>query len=723
MSRYLLLAGVSALLVLTICAYLPVFQAGFIWDDDAYVTNNWTLRSLGGLLSMWTQPGAIPQYYPLTHTTFWFEYHLWRANATGYHLVNVLLHVSSACLIWLILRRLALPGAWFVAAIFALHPVHVESVAWITERKNTLSGMFYFLSMLAYLEFRPLVGDPSTGRGQGRRAYVLSLAAFCAALLSKSITCSLPAALLLLTWWKRGRLAWRDVLPLLPFFAVGIIMSLITVWMESKHVGAIGDDWALSPLDRILIAGHAVWFYAGKLVWPVNLAFIYHRWEIDAGIWWQYLYPAAALAVLVVLWFARRRIGRGPLVAGLFFGGTLVPALGFVNIYPMRYSFVADHFQYLASLGIITLIVGLVAATSQRIGSAAVKVAAILGVAVLALLGTGVWRQTHIYKDLETLWRDTLDKTPTAVIAMNNLGRELIRQKRGVEAIPYLQEAVHLRSHDLKYRNNLASAYLDAGRLEDALRTFRYALRQDPNDILTNYNFGCVYAQRGRFDQAIPHFKQVVQLGAEYEKSGRRVSAAVIRNIHQAREALARALLDDTKVLLGRRQRHTAVDLLTETLPLIPEAFEPRRLLADLLAASGRPHDAVIRYRECLDLQPESADVLNALAWLLATHPDPTVRDGKEAVALAERAVQQHYKNASVLDTLAAALAETGQFDRAVEVARQARDAANRLGARQLAESINKRLQLYTAHIPYRETFTSSGAQTGTRADPPRYTR
>ncbi len=340
------------LVLITLLAYQPVWRAGFIWDDDFYVTNNTPLHTVDGLWGIWFKPGTTIQYYPLVFTSFWAEYHFWGLQPLGYHLVNVLLHALNAILLWRVLQQLKIPGSWWAAAIFALHPVSVESVAWITERKNVLSGFFYLLAVLAYLRFRPLT-DRESARAGDWRYYPLVLALFLCALLSKTVTCSLPAVLLLLVWWKNGRVERRDVLATAPLFVLGVASGFMTTWMEKHSVGANGAEWALSFVQRCLVAGRALWFYTGKLFWPRNLTFIYPHWEINAGVWWQYAFPVAALAVLIALWRVRSRIGRGPLVAVLFFAGTLVPALGFFDVFPFRYSYVADHFQYLACIGLI----------------------------------------------------------------------------------------------------------------------------------------------------------------------------------------------------------------------------------------------------------------------------------------------------------------------------------------------------------------------------------
>jgi tetratricopeptide (TPR) repeat protein len=468
------------LLVVTLVAYQPVLRhAGFIWDDDSYVTENPTLRSVDGLKGIWIKPGTTIQYYPLVFTSFWVEYHLWGLQPFGYHLVNILLHALNALLLWLVLRRLEIPGAWLAAMIFAIHPIQVESVAWITERKNVLSGLFYLLAALAYLRFRPLTDAKPSGAWDWR-IYPLLIALFLAALLSKTVTCSLPVALLLLVWWKTGRVAKRDALALAPLFALGAALGLVTVQME-KHAGAAGAEWTLSFVQRGLVTGRALWFYATKLFWPHNLTFIYPRWEIDAGVWWQYAFPVAALAVLIALWWLRSRIGRGPLVATLCFAVTLAPALGFFDLYPFRYSYVADHFQYLACIGLIALTASAAAAMYQRAGQQGRDSGRLATALVLVLLVVSTWKQAHIYRDQETLWRNTLTRNPAAWMAHNNLGAILIQQGKIEEGVWHSEQALQLNPDDSEAHYRLGVALERAGKTNDAIWHYQQALRTQPD--------------------------------------------------------------------------------------------------------------------------------------------------------------------------------------------------------------------------------------------------
>jgi hypothetical protein len=354
---------VAIVVPLTLLAYLPAWNGGFIWDDNGHITKP-ALRSAAGLLRIWLEPGATQQYYPIVHSAFWLQFHAWGLNPLGYHLINILLHALSACLLAGILRRLAVPGWWLAAALFALHPVQVESVAWITELKNTLSGVFYLAAALTYLRF---------DERRTPALYAGALSWFALALLSKSVTATLPAGLLIGFWWKRGRLDWtRDVRPLLPFAAIGIAAGAMTVFMERTFIGAQGSAFDFTFVERTLIAGRAVCFYLLSLVWPANLAFNYPRWPISQSTWWLYLFPLAVAAMLAAAWWVRDRT-RAPLAALLFFGVTLGPALGFVNVYPFRFSFVADHFQYLACLGMLSLAAATVVKAIDRYRLAAAR--------------------------------------------------------------------------------------------------------------------------------------------------------------------------------------------------------------------------------------------------------------------------------------------------------------------------------------------------------------
>jgi tetratricopeptide (TPR) repeat protein len=551
----------SLLIVATFVAYQPVWHAGFVWDDDAWTTGiSVLLRDFSGLRRMWCQLSALQQYYPLSGTTFWLDYHLWSFRPLPYHLENVLLHAFAALLFWVLLRRLQSPGAWFAAAIFALHPVMVESVAWVTERKNVLSLVLYLGALLAYGRFTRFWNDEhncaSSTEGVSQRdwpAYALALTLFSAAMLAKVTAFSLPPVLLLVGWWKRGRIRWReDVVPVLPFLALALGLGLLIAWLEWHQVGAIGSEWAIPFPERCLIAGRVFWFYIGKLVWPANLCFVYPRWELDAGSWKQWLYPITAGATLVALWLARKRIGRGPAAAALFFVGTLFPVLGFLNVYFMRFSFVSDHWTYLPSLGLIALAGALVARAAERCRvPMALEGFAVVVLPVLALL---TWSQGHIYHDIETFWRDTLMKNPNAWMAHNNLGLALQEHGNNLEAKMHYEEALRLKPDYADAHNNLGRVLVRLGRLQEGIKHFEKAVQIRPGMVAAHFNLGVASEQAGRLQEAIGHYEQALRLSPDYAPAHNNLANLLAEDGHltEAIEHYRRAVAADPQLETAR---------------------------------------------------------------------------------------------------------------------------------------------------------------------------
>jgi tetratricopeptide (TPR) repeat protein len=624
----------TIIVVASLLVYLPALQSGFIWDDDNYVTANQALTSLDGLRRIWIEPGAVPQYYPLTFTSFWVEYRLWDLQPLGYHLVNVLLHALNALLFWRLLRVLEIPGAWLAAAVFALHPMHVESVAWITERKNVLSGACYLGAALAYLRFAPPLEPRSDAQGVRWAWYGLAFLLFTGALLSKTVTASLPAALLLVLWWKRERIGWRDVVPLIPFFIVGLSAAAMTVLMERTHVGAQGADWAFSPVEHVLIAGRIVWFYLWALVWPSNLTFIYPRWQIDAGLWWQYLFPLFGLGALAMAFMLRQRLGKGPLVAALLYVGTLVPALGLFNVYPMRYSFVADHFAYLANLVVIAAGTALAARMAEAFRlepSTQHRLAA----AVLVLLGILTWQQAHIYHDAEALWSDTVAKNPEGWVGLVNLGGVLADQGRLDEAIAYMESAGQRWPGSPEVHNALGAMWDQQGRFDDALAAFEEALRLEPRYYEAHTNIGIVLTTKGRYAEALEHLFTAVRLKPEYSEASYHLATALrlMGRYTEAAKYYASALLLDP----GRAEAHNGLCMVQleqgraadagrhcgEAIRLneqYPEAYEN---LARALRMQGRLDEGAALEKRASSLRQQLAEAHRNSGVILAEQGKP----------------------------------------------------------------------------------------------------
>ncbi|MDH7482778.1 MAG: tetratricopeptide repeat protein [Armatimonadota bacterium] len=606
--------GAVAIVLMVVVAYIPSLDGAFIWDDDANVTQNMTLRSWKGLVEIWTNLRANQQYYPLTHTSFWIQYHLWNLNPFAYHLANILLHALNAILLWFILRRLLIPGAWLAAAVFAIHPVHVESVAWITERKNVLSGAFYFASMLAYIRFAGLDGTS----GSPRR-YWMAFVLFICAVLSKTVVSTLPAALLILIWWKKGRLKWSDVLPLVPFFLLGAGMGQLTAYLEKHHVGAVGEEWNMPLINKILVAGRIPWFYAWKLVWPINLTFNYPKWHINPTEPLQYIYPIGVVILIVSLFMLRRVIGNSPLAAVLYFGVTLVPALGIFNVYFMRYSYVQDHFQYLASVGIIVLISGMLATVAKKFESLS-----FIGAApILLILGVLTYRQCFIYKDCQTLWLDTIAKNPDSWMAHNNLGNEYTHQGRLDLAVKEYKEALKSNPKEPEIYYNLGTALVRLGRIDDGIKQYKTALRLDPNYADAHSNLAVSLAAKGQTEEARKHYVIALKLNP--------------RN--------ANAHYNFGTLLAMEGKVDEAISHYKRALELNPDFVEGHINLGDILSRKGNYEEAIQHYSKAVQLRPNFAQAhlsLGALYALMQNY-DEAIEHLKYGLELSPKNAEGHY--------------------------------------------------------------------------------
>jgi Tfp pilus assembly protein PilF len=665
------LAAAMLLVSMTVVAYVPVFSAGFVWDDDYHVTENRNLRSLDGLRRLWFQPSrpgqlVTPQYYPLTHTTFWLEHQLWDDDPFGYHVVNVLLHACSALLLWTILRRLRMPGAWVAAAIWAVHPVMVESVAWVTERKNVLSGVFYWAAILAYARFDGLFEDEPRPRRLGW--YAAAFVAFACALLSKTVTSTLPAAVLLLTWCKRGTIRAKDVWPLLPFFLAGAGMGSVTAWMERHVVGATGADWNLTLAERVLIAGRAVCFYASKLLVPVGLSFNYERWDLDPSAAWQWALPAAVAAASLVLFAWRRRIGRAPLAAWLFFVGTLAPALGFFDVYPMRFSFVADHFQYLASAGAIVLVVhGVAVATRHVARRSMATVTALVLVGLVALTAA----RARAFHDSEALWRDTLAENPRSWLAYLNLERHYASAGRLDLAVDAVRAALALRPNDPKAISQLALDLSRLGRRDEARREHERAIETEPHDAGAIYNYGQDLARWGEIDAAEQRYREAIELDP------------TLLGVHNNLGLL----------LADRGDVAAAMALYEQELAIDPESTRTLTNVANLLLRSQKLAEAETTLREALRIDPDFAVARNTLAIVLLRRGDAA---GAEREA--RRALEQGPTLAEAHNSLGGALMAQQRFAEAVVEYR----AALRMGLRQAETNLNLAIEASQRSAPGR---------------------
>ena len=633
----------------TLVAYAPVLGGGFIWDDAGHVTRP-DLQSPGGLWRIWTEVGATQQYYPLLHTAFWIEHRLWGDAPLGYHLLNVLLHATAACLLALTLRRLLAVGPiggpaastgptdtarptngpgcrayhgsksaipWIAALLFALHPVCVESVAWIAEQKNTLSAVFYFCAALAYLRF---------DEGRRARGYALATVLFAAALLTKTVTATLPAALLVVFWWRRGRLSGRrDVAPLLPWFMLSGGAGWLTAWVERTRIGAEGADFALGWVDRGLLAGRVVWFYLGKLVWPADLIFIYPRWTLNAADPWAWLFPLGVLAVLGTLCWRRRRLA-GALAGSLYFVGTLFPALGFINVYPFIYSFVADHFQYLACVGILTLAAAGIATLAESLPPWPRR---LLPGLLLLGLGALTFREAGVYHDVFTLYQTTIARNPGCWLAYNNLATELATAGRPADAIPLLERALKLRPDFALAEANLGDDLRQLGHPREAIPHLERAVRLEPRFATAHNSLGAALMMTGRPAEGIAEFREALRVQPDYPIAHFNLGLALAKTGHPeaAVAEFAAAVRQDPGyaeaelnwaiglTVTGRFPE--AVTHFERALQLDPNSAAAHNTYGRALAESDRLPEAIAQFEAALRLAPDLADAHLNLALAL----------------------------------------------------------------------------------------------------------
>jgi Tfp pilus assembly protein PilF len=637
---------------LVLSCYWPALSGRPLWDDDFHITRP-GLRSWTGLARIWTDLHATKQYYPILHSAFWIEHRLWGDATLGYHLVNAVLHASSCCLLALLVRRLwttapsgtgnppqargpgtdrTMPAGaeWLTALIFAVHPVCVESVAWISEQKNTLSLLFYLVAAIAYLEF--------DGSRRGL-AYARASVFFALALLTKSVTATLPAALLVVLYWRNGRLSLkRDALPLAPWFAAAAASGLLTAWVERKLIGAEGPAFEIAAGQHVLLASRVIWFYLAKLVWPAVLVFNYSRWNVAAEASGWYGYLGGVLAVTAALWLARKRT-RGPLVGWLLFVGTLFPVLGFFNVYPFVFSYVADHFQYLASIGLIATVAAGAAQLLARCAHGLRVGGWLAAAAVLTVLAYRSHHESRFYRDSETLYRETLRLNPGSWMAHDNLGELLVDEGQVDAAIRHYQTALDINPTFPGIHDNLGVAFLKEGRVDEAMAQLSRAAELDPYDAMVHDNLGIAFRRKGMIDEAFRQFRLALDIDPDDIS---------------ARFNFGRALLK-----VGRVDE--AVAQFTKLLADEPSNFEARLILGSALLQSGKTDLAIVQFRNAVEIRPGSADAENDLGAAFLARGDV-----KEAIVCLQRALENHPDSVDAHDNLGNALLRVGRMDEAI---------------------------------------------------------
>ena len=608
-SRLWACAGVVLLVALVGVLYYPSFDGGFVFDDDHYLAENPSIHASDGLWRFWFAPERAA-YSPLTYSVFWVEWRCFATNPTGYHVVNIFLHIVDCLLLWLVFREMRLPGAYFAALLFAVHPVNVESVAWIAQLKNVLSLAFLLASIYCYF----CAGRASRHFAEsifpaGSRSWlVLSFLMFLAAVLGKGSTVVMPALLLVLLAWRRN-LTVKDVLRLLPFMVVALAFAFLNKWLEIQGEYAPRD---VSFVERLLGAGCVSWFYLYKTIWPSHLIFFYPAWQIDPAkiVWWTPL--IAAVGCTIILAAFARRSARPLWYAWLFYGMALAPVLGFVDVGYMHLSLVADHYQHIALTGVLATIAAGWRVLHQRLPSAARWISFAAAVAVVAMLSVLTWNLNKDYRDAPTLYKATIVKNPDCWFAYYNLGTLTAKSGDPAGAIPYFNDSLRLNPKYASSVNNLASAFYAIGRPGDAIELYEKTLKVEPVNPEVHFFYGILLQQLGRSADAMTHFETALKQKPNYAAAENELGNAI----------LAQNRLEDALTHYRRA---------VEISPDYPEALCNEGIALRIL---GRPQEALEPLEKAVQLKPDFLTPHLHLLWVYAE-----LNRDQEAVATAQKAL------------------------------------------------------------------------------------
>ena len=620
------LLGIATILLAIVVCYLPSLHGGFVLDDNILLTENKLVHASNGLYRMWFTQEPI-DYWPVTNTSFWIEWRLWCMNPTGYHITNMLLHAAGCLMVWAVLKKLNVPGAFFAALLFAVHPVNVESVAWISQRKNVLAFVFFFISLYAFLvaEEKRLEGDARFSPPGTRQGYFWSLAAFLLAMLSKGSVAFLPLVLVGIILIRR-KPTWADIGRLVPFFFIAVALTYVNVDFASRNKNVfLNIPWP----ERFASAGMAIWFYLDKAIWPLDLVFIYPKWKIETSSIVGWIPLAAVFSVSFGLWYYRKTWSRPILFAWGYFCLALLPVLGLTRVGYMRYSPVADHYQHLALLGILALIAagwGLWRLWSKP--DMRWTADATAGVFVLLLIFL-CREQNALYKDALTLYGATLEKNPHCWLARNNMAKQLADEGRLDDSLREFKKAIDDDRNEPKAYSNLGKTLLDARNytealpyLEQANEMIAQADETDPDSLKILNNLGLALVGVQRIDEGIEYFKKAIALKPDFADPYCSYGIAL-----SAKGALKEAL-----------------EYFEKAVKFDPNEPKIRANYGNGLSNLERYSEAIEQYKEALRLNPDFPEALNNLgsAFIyLNRHPE-AIEPCKKAIALKPNYVDAH---------------------------------------------------------------------------------
>lgn len=699
--------GVALLIALVVMAYRGVWKADFIWDDDVYLTHNPCIIGPLNFWHIWTTNHA--RICPLVISSFWLQYQLWGLNPLGYHLVTVAFHAASAVVLWRTLRVLKVPGAWLGAALWAIHPVQVESVAWISELKNTQSGLFYTLCAYFWARWE-------TGGGTSRRQYVLAVLFAALAMASKSSTVVLPPVLLIVSWWLGGRIPWQRWKAIIPF----VLLALGAVaWsmVSQDREGANETEWARSVPERLITAGHVMWFYLGKLAWPQPLMFIYPRWNVNPAAWLEWLPLAGCVAVTALLVLVRNTCTRAAAFAGAVFVVALLPVAGLVDHYFLRYSFVGDHFVYLASMGPLALLAAGLTRLADKLGAWSWDIVSLFDGTLVVALGFVSAAHVPVFEDDVKLWGDSFQRNPDSWITANNLGVAYM-QKGDAESARQLYEVVlHRQAKNAMAAGNLGATMLHTNGARDAEGFLQKAAQSFPRDSSIWNNLGLAQSRQRHSKEAIASFRKAIELNGANGEAHLNLANELLQTHHDAeavaafRDALkylpARAdlCLSYATALLNSGDAETAIEYYQKSLKQQPGSVIARYNLGNALAQAGRTREAVEAW-EAVAAQgssPALIETVHNLAWVLATTTDDKVRNGRRALEVLQK-IQDHAesKDPVMMRVWAAAQFETGDKEAAAKTAQNALLLATAASNEPLIQALKDDLEGYRAGKPVR---------------------
>jgi tetratricopeptide (TPR) repeat protein len=630
--------GALALIVAVFVVYLPVWNAGFVWDDVFYLQESPNISGLRGLAAIWTTGSA--DISPFMLTTLWVEHALWGFEPLPYHLVDVLLHGACAVLLWRVLLALNARAAWLGAALWALHPVNVESVAWVIELKNTESGLFFLAAILFYLRWLKAK--------EGYGAYVVALLFGTLAMATKTTTCVLPSVLCLAAWWMEGRWQWRNLIRVAPFFLPVVAAAALSLWKDSVALTMLTDPTlARTWPERFVTAGIAVWFYLGKLAWPCPVMTVYPRWHPDASMASSYLPLLEVVLALFLLWLKRGSWARAPFFAFTYFLCALLPALGLFDAYIYQYSLVFDHFQYLPSMGPLALAAAGLVRLADGVLPGKMRLQAGFAAILLLVLGLLSWQRAVTFHSEETLWADTAAKDPTSTTAHFNLGVELERQGHIDEAKLQYRRVLEINPAYTNARVNLALLVWKEGGGGEALAEVRLALALNPRSGEAYNALGYLLMKQGHQDEATAALKTATEISPR----------------------LAKPHLMYGQILLQKGELDHALLELGTAMNLNPSIVEIYDYMGSALTKKGSFDAAIAAYEKCLELDPGNVDAYDNLGQLLIQKGQ--LNDG---VIQYQKALEINPKSAMTETDLGAALFQAGLKEEAMKHLRKALD-------------------------------------------------